>query len=179
MDRELLLSAIGAALRGEDGAVERLEGLCREIEDGLNPESLVLHANLRIEVHGPDGALRQRGEHHNLICTVGKNLILASGGTAEYPKQFSYVAVGTGTNAAAIGDTALQTELTRVAGAVSNPSANTLQIVGTFAAGVATGAITESGLLDAAAAGNILARQVFAAYNKGAGDSLTVTWSIT
>ena len=146
---------------------------------GDRHESLELHVNVRMELRGPDGKLKEERTLHNLVVTVGKNLLLASGGTAKYVKEFAYIAIGTGTNAAALADTALQTELTRAASTVSNPSANTLRFSYLFAAGVGTGAITESGLLDAAAAGNLLARQVFAVINKGALDQLTVTWDLT
>ena len=42
----------------------------------------------------------------------------------------------------------------------------------------ATGAITEAGLLDAGSTGNLLCRQVFSAVNKGASDSLQITWTL-
>ena len=42
-----------------------------------------------------------------------------------------------------------------------------------------TGAITEAGILNAASAGTLLCRTVFSVINKGASDSMTVTWTIT
>ncbi len=153
--------------------------LAQQVEDGAVPEVLQLHANVRIELRGPDGRIKEEREFHNLICTVGKNLLLASGGTAQYIKQFSYIAIGTGTNAAAIGDTTLQTEAARNISTVSNPTAASLQFTYTFPAGTGTGAITESGLLDATSSGNLLARQVFSVVNKGASDTLAVTWTLT
>lgn len=143
-------------------------------------EDVTFRANVKMEVHGPDGALKQSVAIHNLICTAGKNFLLdADLADAKTVRLFGYIAIGTGTNAAAVGDTALQTEVARAAATLSNPSAGTLRMVATFAAGIGTGGITESGLLDAASSGNLLARQVFAVVNKGAGDSLTVTWDIT
>ena len=146
--------------------------------DGRDPNSLQLNVNVTLELRGPDGELRQR-EVHNLICTAGKQLVLASGGTAKYPKDFAYVAIGTGATAASSSDTALQTESARALGTVSNPDSNTLRITYTFGAGTGTGAVTEAGLLSASSSGTILARQVFSAVNKGASDSLTVTFDIT
>jgi hypothetical protein len=146
---------------------------------GPDGETLSFRVNVYAELRGPNGELKDRREFHNLIVTAGKRLILASGGTSKYPKEFAYIAVGTGAVAAALGDTALGAELTRVLATVTNPDADTLRFVSSFGAGVATGAITESGLLDAAAAGNLLARQVFAAINKGATDTLSMTWELT
>lgn len=158
---------------------ERLAEFAREAMDGADAEVLRFHTNVRAELRGPDGELKDVRDMHNVICQPGKNVLLASA-SPKTASQWSYVCVGTGTNAAASTDTALQTELTRVAGTVSTPSAGTLQIVGTFGAGVATGAITESALdSGASASGAILAHQVFAAVNKGASDTLTVTWTLT
>ena len=158
---------------------DELKRLAQQVEDGATNEVLKLHTNIRIELRGPDGNLKDEREIHNLICTIGKQQILKAS-AAKYLNQFAYCGIGTGTNAAAIGDTILQTEVSRSAVITpTNPDANTLQFVATFGAGVGTGAITESGLLDAAAAGNLLARQVFAVVNKGAGDTLTMTWSLT
>jgi len=46
----------------------------------------------------------------------------------------------------------------------------------TFAAGTATGSITESGLFNSGATGMLFARQTFGVIQKGASDSLAMTW---
>ena len=51
--------------------------------------------------------------------------------------------------------------------------------VASWAAGDGTGAITEAGIFDAASAGDMLARTVFSVVNKGADDSMTITWTVT
>ena len=43
----------------------------------------------------------------------------------------------------------------------------------------ATGAVTEAGIFNAASGGTMLCRTVFSVVNKGADDSLSVTWTIT
>lgn len=134
--------------------------------------------NVRLDLKGPDGAIKDTRTIHNVICTAGKNLVLkASGGTL--PAAFSYLAIGSGTAAATAADTALETELARGAATVSNPDSSTLQLVYDFAAGTGTGAVTEAGLFDATTAGHILSHLVFAVMNKGASDSLTITYTIT
>ena len=48
-----------------------------------------------------------------------------------------------------------------------------------FAAGSGTGAITEAGVFNASSGGTMLCRTVFSVVNKGADDSMTITWTIT
>ena len=91
----------------------------------------------------------------------------------------THMALGTGTNAAAVGDTTLQTEIDRNALTSTTVSTNTVAYGCTWAAGDGTGAITEAGLFDAASSGDMLARTVFSVVNKGASDSITITWTIT
>jgi hypothetical protein len=114
----------------------------------------------------------------NLVVTTGLNAVIDRLQAAT-PAVHDYQAIGTGTNASALGDTTLQTELVRAQGALSQPIATTDRLVTTFAAGTGTGALTETGRLNAAAAGNLFARQVFSVINKGASDSLTITHDIT
>lgn len=156
-----------------------LADLLKRLQAAGDREVLQLHCNVEMVLRGPDGEVKDRREIHNLICTAGKNLVLQSDGTSKYPKNFSYIAIGTGTGAAAAGDTALGTESARALSTVSTPGAGTLRFTYLFAAGTGTGAVTESGLLDAASVGNLLARQVFSAINKGASDTLTITWDLT
>jgi hypothetical protein len=99
-----------------------------------------------------------------------------------------YHGVGTGTNAEAVGDTALQTESTtalnpdstRATGTQSQPSANILRSVGTLTFDAAA-AITEHGLLSQAATGGgtLWDRSVFSAINVASGDSIQFTYSCT
>lgn len=139
-------------------------------------DELRLRHNVTVEVRGPDGELKDRREVHNLVPTAGLNAIatLLKEGTTR-PK---YIAVGTGTTAAAAGDTTLQTEVKRKEATVTVTEADVLLEV-EFGAGEAEGAITEDGLLSAAAGGTLFARAVFAAVNIGAEDTLTVKHTLT
>ena len=60
----------------------------------------------------------------------------------------------------------------------TNVTADSLQYVATFGAGVATGTLTEAGIFNAASSGTMFSRTVFAAINKTASDSVTITWKI-
>lgn len=120
----------------------------------------------------------------NLVVNAGLAGIASRINGAGAEAAFTYIALGTGTTAAAAGNTALETEITtnggerasatasRVTTTVSN---DTAQLVNTFNF-TGTLAITESGVLNAASSGTLLARQVFSAINVGNGDSLQVTW---
>ena len=103
-------------------------------------------------------------------------------GTA--PKNIGW---GIGTNAAAVGDTALQTEsapTTAGGRTVGTESRTTItntndnyQVTGTVTAG-GTLAITEAGLFDAVTAGNLLIRSVFGAVNVVNLDSISFTFGL-
>jgi len=116
-------------------------------------------------------------EVDNLVVTAGKNYV------ADRMKNNStvmgYMAVGTGTTAAAAGNTTLASESDRNALTSTTVTDNEVAYVGTWAAGDASVAITEAGLFSASSGGTMLARTVFSAVNKGASDSLTITWTIT
>ena len=130
-------------------------------------------------------------ENGNVKQQDSKNLVVNSGlafiasrmiGTTA--AVMSHMAIGTGTTAAADAQTALVAEATRVAltssAIVTTTVANdSVQYVATFGPGVGTAAITEAGLFNAASAGTMLARTVFAVINKGALDTLTLTWKVT
>tara|TARA_Y100000758_G_scaffold192110_1_gene136826 strand:+ start:95 stop:517 length:423 start_codon:yes stop_codon:yes gene_type:complete len=116
-------------------------------------------------------------ETENLVVTAGKNWVADRMNNAN--TVMTHMAVGTGTNAAAAGDTTLQTENDRNALTSTTVTNNAVAYVATWAAGDATAAITEAGIFDAASGGDLLARTVFSVVNKGAADSMTITWTIT
>lgn len=99
---------------------------------------------------------------------------------------FTYIAVGTGTNAFSAADTTLQTELgasglSRAAATASRVTTtqtnDTAQLVLTYTVS-GTAAVTESGVLNAASTGTLLCRQTFSAINVVSGDSLQITWKV-
>jgi len=121
----------------------------------------------------------------NLITTVGVSGIAARINGSGSPAAYTYIALGTGTTAAADANTQLEAEITTSGGARASASVSlqttdtagdTAQLQNTF--NFTTGAsfaITESGVLNAASSGTLLARQVFSAINVVSGDSLQVT----
>lgn len=117
-------------------------------------------------------------EVDNLVVTAGKGYV-ASRMKDATATAMSHMAVGTNSTAAAAGDTALGTEAGRAALTSTTVSTNTVTYVGTFAAGTGTGALVEAGILNASSGGTLLCRTVYTTVNKGANDSMTITWVIT
>ena len=116
-------------------------------------------------------------ETNNLVVTAGKNWVADRMNNAN--TVMTHMAVGTGTTAAAAGDTALGTQLDRNTLTSTTVTNNTIEYACTWAAGDGTGAITEAGIFDASTGGDMLARTKFDVVNKGAADSMTITWTIT
>jgi len=114
----------------------------------------------------------------NLVVTTGKNFV-ASRMKDTTDGAMSHMSVGTGSTAAAAGDSALGSEAARVALTSTTVNNNEITYIATFAAGSGTGALTEAGLFNASSSGTMLCRTVFSVVNKGANDSMTVTWTIT
>ena len=139
-----------------------------------------LHGRMEARLIKPDGTVIVRAKD-NLIVDVGFSFIAQSIGLGSgRPNVMSYIAVGTGTTAAATGNTALVTEVLRKAATFSHTTGTKVfQFEATFNAGEATGGITEAGVLNAATAGTMLDRVVFAVINKGADDTLTQRFTFT
>jgi len=120
-----------------------------------------------------------------LVTTAGVNFLatdFASGQATPRISAMNFHDSGTGTTAAATGDTALQTQAgpaTRATGTQSNPSANVYKSIGTIAY-VSTLAITEWGIFNQAAQGGTLwDHRIFSAINVVSGDSIQYSYSLT
>lgn len=141
-------------------------------------DSIKLTGELRITVTNPKGNVKHEVVVPNLVVTAGKNLI-ASRLKDTTDAAMSHMAIGTGSTAAAAGDTTLGTEAGRVALTSTTVTANAVAYVATFGAGTGSGAITEAGLFNASSSGDMLCRTVFSVINKGAADTLGITWTVT
>lgn len=117
-------------------------------------------------------------EIDNLVVTDGKEYV-ASRMKDATATAMSHMAIGSGSTAAAAGNSALGNQLGRVALTSTNVSGAVVTYVATFAAGTGTGAVTEAGILNASSSGDLLCRTVFSVVNKGASDSMTITWTVT
>lgn len=134
--------------------------------------------NLVVEIKNDKGVVVETREVKNLVVDDGLEYI-ASRMKDTTATAMSHMAIGTGTTAAAAGDTALGTQAHRNALTSTTVTANAVAYVASFAAGEGTGAITEAGILNASSGGTLLCRTVFSVVNKGASDSMTITWTVT
>ena len=139
---------------------------------GIN-DQLQLTGHLQIHIN--DELVR---DIDNLVVTAGKNFV-ASRIVGTSSGVMSHMAIGSGTSAAAAGNTTLGTELGRVSLTSGTASSAVVTYVATFAAGTGTGAVTEAGLLNASSSGTMLCRTVFSGVNKGPNASMNVTWTVT
>ena len=138
------------------------------INDGLK-----LKGKLAISLNG-----KIIQEVDNLVVTAGKGYV-ASRMKDPTATAMSHMAIGSGSTAAAASDTALGNQLGRVALTSTTVSNAVVTYVASFPAGTGTGAVTEAGILNASSGGTMLCRTVFSVVNKGASDSMTVTWTVT
>ena len=152
-------------------------------ENPMINESLKLKGDLTIQVIGKDGKVKEQREEKNLVVNTGLGFI-ASRIEGTSAGVMSHMAIGSGTTAAAAGDTDLESILgvrepldsTTANGAAGN---GTIVFVSSFEAGEGTGAVTEAGTFNASTGGDMLCRTVFPVVNKGADDTLSITWTIT
>jgi hypothetical protein len=142
-------------------------------------ENLKASGELTITVFDRNGNLKEAKKVPNLVVTVGKNYI-ASRMVGTASTVMNGMAIGTGTGTPIAGDTTLGTEAGRVALSAFTASTNTVTATATFAAGIATGAITEAGIFNnSTSGGTMLCRTTFPVVNKAAGDSIAITWVVT
>lgn len=144
-------------------------------------ETVKATGQLSIKVTSASGQVKENIVVPNLVVTVGKEWIAARMADASQPVQMSHMAIGavdTGPNPT---DTALLSELGRVAltTAGGTVSGAVVTYEATFNAGTGTGAVTEAGIFNAATGGTMLCRTKFGVVNKGADDTLSITWTVT
>lgn len=142
-------------------------------------EQMSVQGRLSVVLRDSNGQVKQSYEVPNLVVNTGLAYITSRMKDAT-DDVMSHMAVGSGATAADGGDTALETQIgSRVALTSTTVTANEIEYVATFAAGVGTGAVTEAGTFNAATAGTMLCRTVFSVVNKGQDDTLQITWTIT
>lgn len=142
-------------------------------------ENLKLSGQLGIVLRDKDGNIKEERTERNLVVTTGLNYI-ASRMKDTTADVMTHMALGSGTTAAAAGQTDLVTLLgAREALDSTTVTANAVAYVASFEAGDATGAVTEAGIFNAASSGTMLCRTKFNVVNKAADDTMTVTWTIT
>ncbi len=153
-------------------------------------ENIKLYGRLNLVLTDEFGNIKESKEVPNVVVNGGKAFIAQSmqKTTTNTPAAMTHMGVGTSsannTDPTDKQQTALGAEIgTR---ATTTPSIvtttvtnDTAQYVATFDAGNGTGAITEAGVFNASTGPTMLCRTVFSVINKGANDTLTITWKVT
>jgi hypothetical protein len=152
----------------------------RNIVDQDGNDICTIKGYTHFELFDKHGELIDKKEGKNLITTSGRGIIAArlQGVTAAVP---AWMEVGTSSAAAVAGDVGLTAVIAASRTAVTpSVSTNVVTWACTFSAGVGTGAIYEAGIFNAASGVTLLNRIVLGAViNKGALDTLVVTWQVT
>lgn len=132
--------------------------------------------NVKIRTYDPiTRETKEEAKIHNTVKNAGlygiADQILASP-TLGKP---THMAIGTGTG----GTTTLTTELDRNVLTSKTRTNAVVTMVGDWAAGDGTGALTEAGVLTAGTGGDLWLYTEFSVINKGANDGLEITWTLT
>lgn len=145
-------------------------------------EKLKLSGELSIVLRDEFGNVKDTREVKNLVVNAGLAYIISRMvGTDK--GVMSHMALGAGSTATA----ADQTDLVSLLGSrealdsttIAGTNNEKVVYVSSFEAGDATGAVVEAGIFNASSGGDMLCRTVFSVVNKGANDTMTVTWTIT
>ena len=143
-------------------------------------QTISLHGRFELELIDEHGVTKDYRNLSNLITNAGFDLAADVLGKSSQPSHLSHLAIGTGSTAAAAGNTALGTETARIAATYAHTNgAKTFTLKGTVAAGTATGSIREVGAFNSSSGGTCFSRRVFNAVAKGSNDSLSITYTMT
>lgn len=150
---------------------------------GQLSEKLSRKGYIKLELFDSNGLLKERRHIRNTITEVGDAHVADQLSSSPGEAAMSHMAIGTSSTAAATGNTALVSEIDRNALTSRTQGAgaadNDVIYVGDWAAADGTGAITEAGIFNSSSGGSLLARQVFSVINKGASDTLKITWTVS
>lgn len=138
--------------------------------------------SLRAELRNSAGMIKEFREIDNVFTDVGDAHVADQMSSSPDESAMSHMAVGTSTTTLTAGDTTLGGETDRNALTSftqgSGGDDNKVVYVGDWAAGDATGALTEAGIFNSSTGGTMLCAQTFSVINKGDSDTLQITYLI-
>lgn len=137
------------------------------------------NCNMRIELFDKSGNLKDSRDIHNTVTIAGKNGLMDQILGSPSLQKPGWMELGTGSPAATLLGSYISGS--RVALTSKTRTDNVVTMVGDWGAGVGTGAITEAGVFDVVTQNtvNMWMSASFAVVNKGASDSLKITWTLT
>lgn len=147
---------------------------------GKQAKSVLLpNCNMKIELFDKDGQVKDVRDIHNTVTSAGKNGLMDQVLATPTLAKPGWIELGTGSPAATLLGSYISGS--RVAVTSKTRSENVITMIGDWAAGIGTGAITEAGVFDVATqnTANMWMSASFAVINKGADDTLRITWTLT
>lgn len=140
-----------------------------------------LKGRAHLVLRGPDGETKEERFIENTVTEL-MDVQVADQMSDQGQAAIGYMAVGTGSGQTS-ASTGLATSLDRNALTSTTQGGgaadNDVVYVGDWAAGDGTGAITEAGILQADDNVSLMTYADFGVVNKGAGDTLQITWTVT
>lgn len=154
----------------------RFEGnILRFLAAKVAPRLFGMPLHVKAILRDEFGRTKQIVHVYNTVTTAGKNAIADQIIASPTLGKPTHMAIGTGTG----GTTTLTTELDRNALTSKTRSSAVVTMVGDWAAGDGTGSITEAGTFDASSSGNMWTYSSFSVITKAAGDTLSISWTLT
>lgn len=166
----------------------------REAQEKMDSKKAIASAELRIETHQSImlASIRELNTTcktvktivPNLVPTVGRTMLANQVGssTPTNVPYAKYIELGSGTNAPANGDTALQTSVYRNAVASRTNASNVAYVTGFFNATETSGTYREAGVFcdgTASAGTGVLLSRVAINVTKTTSNTLTIDWTFT
>jgi len=155
------------------------------MKNKLVKSGVPLAGKIKIELRNEKGELIKFIEKKNTFMAAGDAHVADQLDASPDEAAMGWMAIGTSSTAKTTGDTTLNSELDRNALDAGYPEQQTggddndVVYKGSWAAADGTGAITEAGILNSSSGGSMLAGATFSTINKGAADTLTITWTVT
>jgi len=151
----------------------------------MEKKNVTIFGHGRAVLQGDNGKVIGVREFDNVFTDAGDAHVADQMASTPAEAAMSHMALGTSVVTLTAGDTILGGELDRnvltsfTQGAAGDD--NKVVYVGDWAAADGTGAVTEAGIFNAETAdtGSMLCAQTFSVINKGASDTLSITWTIT
>jgi len=152
-------------------------------------ENIKIQGNVDLQLFTKEGELKDHRYVKNLVTTSGKAFLArklihgafneGTGSTIDETENVSSIAIGSGTTAATLTDTTLETELADIDIRFSSTENNIASFITTFEENVGTGTVSEVGLLSDDSPELLICRTVLdTPFAKASTDYLVVNWKL-
>jgi len=140
--------------------------------------TIKMTGELKVQKFNSNNEVIEQRDVSNLVVTVGKQHI-AERMISDSETKMSYMAVGSGQTVAAIGNTALGSELGRAVLISSIRSGTNVTYTAIFDLSTGNGDISEAAILSASSGGTMLCRTTFPTITKDNTETIAISWTVT